>query len=565
MYRFLILFIIIYCCATSGLLGQNFYLEIQETDTNKNSIIDSLGYSKKHKNYNAITEELNNLKKTITKLGYLEAEWFPVTKKNDSTFSTEITLGNIYKTAHIYFDDKTLPVSLQKQLDTNTEKKYFTVSISNLEETLNFINLKISEDGQPFSQLKTVNIKKTDNKTISAELKIINKTKNRFIDKIVIKGYEKFPRSYLKHYLKLKTGKPINLTEVKNQTNKLTELAFAKQIKEPEILFSKDSTILYVYIEKIKSNAFDGFLGFGTNEETNKLEITGYLNLALTNNLNFGETFSLAYRSDESDQKSFNVNLAIPYLFNTPLGTELQLNILKRDSSFTTAEQTAKLNYQLNPKNQFSVGINSIKSNNLLSSTNLNPFIKDYETTFYNIGYQYINTVTDNRLFKQNAKIQLETGFGNRTAENTKTSQTQYSINAFKIFNLNYKNNLFLKTTSVGLFSESYLENELARFGGINSIRGFEENSLNATFYALLATEYRYSLSSNLYIHSIIDLAYFENQTISQKEKLYSFGFGFGLETQAGLLRFNYANGKNESQAFQLSNSKIHLSLTAVF
>jgi len=81
----------------------------------------------------------------------------------------------------------------------------------------------------------------------------------------------------------------------------------------------------------------------------------------------------------------------------------------------------------------------------------------------------------------------------------------------------------------------------------------------------ILKASTRYSLSSDLYIHSIIDLAYFENKIIDQKEKLYSFGFGFGLNTKAGLLRFNYANGKSENQSFKLSNSKIHLSLSALF
>jgi hypothetical protein len=48
-------------------------------------------------------------------------------------------------------------------------------------------------------------------------------------------------------------------------------------------------------------------------------------------------------------------------------------------------------------------------------------------------------------------------------------------------------------------------------------------------------------------------------------QQLYGFGFGFGLRTNAGLLRFNYANGKPKNQRFNFSNSKIHLSLTTTF
>ena len=34
-----------------------------------------------------------------------------------------------------------------------------------------------------------------------------------------------------------------------------------------------------------------------------------FLNLNLTNNFNYGETFKLLYKSDENDQKTFETNL----------------------------------------------------------------------------------------------------------------------------------------------------------------------------------------------------------------------------------------------------------------
>ena len=52
--------------------------------------------------------------------------------------------------------------------------------------------------------------------------------------------------------------------KLKKKTQKLNDLKFASEIKTPEVLFAKDSTNLYMYIEKAKSNSFDGFLGFGT-------------------------------------------------------------------------------------------------------------------------------------------------------------------------------------------------------------------------------------------------------------------------------------------------------------
>src|SRR5690606_18931569 len=274
-------------------------------------------------------------------------------------------------------------------------------------------------------------------------------------------------------------------TQIKKQITDLNELNFARQLKDPEVLFTKDSTTLYVFIEKVKSNNFDGFIGFGTNEETNNIEFSGYLNLELNNNLNYGESFRLVYKSDENDQKNFLVNLNLPYLFNSPIGTELELSLLKKDSSFSTVNQNAKLFYQINPKNKVFVGIRSIKSNNLLDSLYSNPNIQDYASTFYNVRYLYRKRQKENILFNTKTLLDVQFETGNRTFEKQDTKQQQLALDAYHIFNLNQKNNIYIRGTGFGLFSDTYFENELARFGGINSIRGFEENSLSATQFGV--------------------------------------------------------------------------------
>jgi len=138
-------------------------------------------------------------------------------------------------------------------------------------------------------------------------------------------------------------------------------------------------------------------------------------------------------------------------------------------------------------------------------------------------------------------------------------------LNTFKIFNLNNRNSIYTRINSAILISDDYLDNELFRFGGINSIRGFEENSIVANLYGVINTEYRYRLSNTIYVNSVLDAAYFENDLTESKEKLFGFGFGFGLLTNAGLFRLNYSSGKSENRQFRFSDSKVHISLTAFF
>lgn len=542
--------------------SQVLILSAQGGSEQETKIVDSLYYQRSFSDFSSLQTEVFSIKNKLTNLGYIESELIELKKQNDSTYSALYNLNKRYNRIRLYFDGS-INRNILKSVSTNVGENYIDVDITNLEKTLKLLNFEISNQGDPFSTLQLTNIKKLNDEDLFANLIISDQIQKRRIDSIIIKGYEKFPKSFVKRYLKIKTKQPFNLKDIKDKTAELETLSFASQIKEPEVLFTKDSTLLYIYVEKQKSNAFDGFLGFGSNAETSKIEFNGYLNLNLVNNLNYGESFRLIYKSDESEQKTFDVNARLPYILGSPIGVDLGLNIFKKDSTFITVSQAAKLHYQINPKNLISFGIDATTSTYLLKNTSAT--IDDYKSKFYNINYSYIIRQRRNLLFPINFHFDILAGVGTRTFEITEETQEKFGIEAFKIFNLNEKNSAYIRVTGAALKSNTYLQNELFRFGGINSIRGFEENSLYANMYSVLNTEYRYKLNNSLYIHSILDVAYFENNLVDIKEKLFGFGFGFGLLTKAGLFKFNYSNGKSENQSFKLADSKIHISLTASF
>lgn len=556
--------LIIYTLLSSEVFSQNLQLNISgETDI-ETKTIDSLGYQKKHKNFLSIKTEVDSLRKHLNNEGYIENQLIKIKKAKDTIFKATLHLKQKFKAIDIYYSKDVVKTNLLNSISEDVTDTYFSIDISSIENSLSFLNSEIANKGNPFSKLKLSNIKKKDSISLRADLIVITKERKRSIDDIKIVGYEKFPKSFLKHYLKLKPSQTFDLSEIEKKTEQLNNLRFANQVKAPEVLFQEDSTSLYIYVEKSKSNTFDGFLGFGTNDETNKLEFDGFLNLRLINNLNYGETFSLLYKSDEIDQDTFDASLELPYLFYTPIGINLNLRIFRKDSSFTTIDQKARINYQINALHKVSAGVSNITSNNLRSDTSVFD-LQDYNSNYLSLSYLYLKPQFYDILFPIKSNFYLETNFGNRTSSNTKTQQSLITLKVFNNFQLNRKNSLYVNVDASNLISDNYFENELLRFGGINSIRGFEENSLFASLFGVLNTEYRYRLSNSIYIHSITDVAYFENKLTNIKEKLFGFGFGFGILTNSGLLKFNYANGKNDNQSFKLSNSKIHISLIANF
>lgn len=564
MQKTIFLYLIIFTAFSAELFCQNLKLEIKGNSSIETQTIDSLRYINNHINYLSITNEVDALQKELYQLGYIENELKSIQQINDSVFSAEIHLKKKYHHISLYYDASQINPKLLNTISENIFDTHFIIPFSTLENTLTLINTKMAENGFPFTKLNLSNIEMDPDHQLKAKIKITQTEKKRFINDILIKGYEKFPRSYLKHYLKIKRNQIFNIDIIKEKTQQLNNLKFASELKTPEILFSKDSTTLYLYLEKTKSNAFDGFLGFGNNDNTNKIQFNGYLNLSLTNNLNYGESFKLLYKSDESDQKMFETHASLPYLLKSPIGLDLTLRIFKRDSSFSTVNQNAKIHYQINSKHKIYSGISSTQSSNLLNEfTNSN--ILDYKTNLYTFAYEFLKMQAYNLLFPVHSQVYMETSFGKRRQSNEQEKQSLMNVDGFKIINLDIKNSLYLRAQGTVLNSKTHFENELIRFGGINSIRGFEENSIYATTIGLLNTEYRFQLNNAMYLHTITDIAYFENKIANTEEKLLGMGFGFGILTKTGLLKFNYANGKNEKNSFKLSNSKIHLSFIANF
>lgn len=540
--------------------AQELQLKLISNDSIETNIINSIGYSKTFVDFDELQTEVTLFKDQLFQRGYIEAQILDIIQ-TPPLVTVRLALGSKYDFIHLYASQPVFNLLELDDIKTNDNSPYYAVEITALETLLNSLTELLTTKSYPFASISLKKIAAIDQSTLRANL-VVETKKSRQLQSVELKGYEKFPRSFIKHYLGIKPNTPFDLKAIQSKTEALSQLQFTKQIRPAEVLFTQDTTRVYLYLEKMKSNRFDGFLGFGSDENSGTLELNGYLNLNLINNLNFGESFRLNYRTDENDLKTFQTQLTLPYLFKSPIGSELELNIFKKDSTFTTAEQAINLFYQVNPKQKVFLGVRSTQSNALEQETNSN--LGDYKTNAYELKYTYQQRTPQNLLFPLSGFLELRLSRSKRKTINTTTNQLLYLLNASKIFNLNQKNSFYLNLQLQGIDSDTYLLNELIRFGGINSVRGFEENSINTSGLGVLVSEYRYQLSPTLYVHSIIDAGYFGIPGQSD-QKLYGFGFGFGLLTDAGLLKFNLANGQVENQNFRFSDSKIHLSLRTTF
>ena len=539
-------------------MGQIQFLDIRAKSLEEIKIIDSIGYGKSHSNTKLLFSEIEGLKNNLQKIGYVNMEVNQLKKKNDSTFLFEIILKNQIKYIDTYIgtnqDLKTAGLS-----DLNV--KIIKIPFRESENFLSKLSNRLEDKGFSQAKVQFINIVQNNkNNNITAELKVTLGTK-RSINDLIIVGYDNFPQGIKENIINQFKNKSFTTANLLKLKNAFDAFNFISQNKFPEILFMEDTTKVYIYLQKTKANRFDGLIGFGNNENS-AVRFNGYLDLLLINSINAGEKFNLSWKSDGNKQTNFNVGIEIPYIFKTKLLLKSQLIIFKQDSLFQNTKLIADLGYLLNFNTKLFVGLQSTESTNI--QNNLNK-ISSLDTQFTTLQIDYLKPKDrDNPyfyLFPEQTKVNLKAGFGNRKSILGITNQNFVGLETLHNINFTDKISINIRSQNFILISKNYFTNELYRFGGINSVRGFNENSLQSNAYVSAMSEFRYAVTPSLYVFTVADYGFYEDKTTNNQGNIGGFGAGFGLLTKTGLLQFVYANGQQSSTG----NSIVHLSFRVGF
>jgi hypothetical protein len=192
--------------------------------------------------------------------------------------------------------------------------------------------------------------------------------------------------------------------------------------------------------------------------------------------------------------------------------------------------------------------------------------ISDFTNQFTTANYTYTDYSSEELLFPERAKVNLTLGLGSRNTSAQKNKQQFISSFLMKDWKINAKNHVLIRNELYFLQSKTYLINELFRFGGINSIVGFNENSLQANSLNATRVEYRKNLSTTLYWTSILDYGLYQDKTIAaQYDSLTGIGSGLKLANKNGVLSILYSVGSTAKQKLDTKNALIQISFKTYF
>ena len=565
-----------------SLAQKTFSLEINSTD--KPEVISKLSYKKTFLSKVEREKEIQNVLLNLYDNAYLTAEVEDEVKAKEDSLKEIVSLkiGEQFKWAMLKkgnVDEGTLnEVGFREKIYSG---KIF--SYKDVRKVQEKILSYCENNGYPFASIKLDSIKISES-SITASL---NLQKNNFIkiDSVVNRGTVKISSVYLQSYLGIRNGDIYNEDLVKKIGTRVKELPFVKEKIPLRILFPGENAKVELFLEKRNASQFDGILGLLPDNKTGKINFTGDVRLKLQNSFNRGELLELNWRKLQPLTQDLKTHFMFPFLLKSPFGIDANFKLYKKDSTYLEVNPDFGIQYHLSGENYFKVFVNQ-KQLSLLSTKGLEhlttlPPYADVTSNIYGLsiksekldyrlnprkGYSLIGMVgTGNKIIKKNDHLDAN------IYKDLKLKTVQYNAQLEADYFFPIKNHSTIKfgNKSAYIYNENLFMNELFRIGGLKTLRGFDEESINASTYSIFTLEYRFLFEENSYLFLFGDGAYYENKSITFTGKRYDTPYGFGagisFETKAGIFSINYALGSQLGNPIDLKTGKVHFGIVNYF
>lgn len=486
-------------------------------------------------------------------------------------WKVDFKLGEKFESAYLTIEREEL--EYLKKKSNISEKLIADLPLRPLEisKTLSKIERTYLNSGYPFASVSLAD-QEFKGSDLHAQI-IIERGPIMEWTKVHVKGDSSISSVFIQNLIEIRAGELFDQSKLDRISGKIRQLSFVEEIKSYELLFTKEGVELFLYLRSVKVSSVNGILGVQPNSTGTKTTLTGDLNLKLLNVLKRGESLNLRWQSIREQTQSLKSRVSYPYLFKSPFGIEAMFNLYKRDTSYLEIQGNFGVTYALSSGNYIKGFYESLNTSVLSGGTNNYTYsnLGNASTNLYGLALvsQVLDYVPNPR---KGRFIQVEASIGDRKIRKNDSSEVIRSMTYRGMVEVQYYIPLYkrhvLKLANKTLFygAEKIFENELFRFGGLNSQRGFNQDDLLASTYSTTTLEYRYLLDKNTNVFAFYDISWYENPSNAYyNDTPYGFGFGFAFSSNLGMFSISYALGKQFNNPILFADSKIHFGYIAYF
>jgi outer membrane protein assembly factor BamA len=437
----------------------------------------------------------------------------------------------------------------------------------------------LQESGYIFSEVSLDSLL-IDNEEISASLKV-NTGKQYMVNEIENIGNLKISDGFIQSYFGIKNGEVFSYKKFKKISRKTLDLPFALENSAPQLVLNDSLVSIKLNLSDARVNSFNGIIGvMPNNSQDDRLLITGDARILLNNSLGRGEMLFLEWRRLQVRTQSLKLETMYPYLLGTNFGIDGQIDFFRRDTTFQNFRRGLGVRYNFSGNKFLRIFYEVYSSESITRDLSGGvPEFFDTRTQFY--GFAVFLEQLDYRFNPRKGYIiNQKSSFGTKIIPESQ-------LNAFlidqnipeKSLSMNFSADLmlFLPISSRMVFHHSWrlatiqnnyiFRNEVHRIGGFNSLRGFDEESIFASSYAISNVELRLLLEERSFLFAFVNGAFYEQKLVGSysRDLPYGFGAGISLGTPVGILSVAYAVGARDGQGPEFRAAKIHFGFTNTF
>lgn len=483
---------------------------------------------------------------------------------DDKNHVFKIFLGQKYSNIQVKLSDE-IRFSVPK-IGLRFSQKNEYQKMENIQEYKSMLDEIISfyqNNGYPFAKLIYPEFEFHENR-INVSIHV-EKGRKLVWNEVVVKGDSSFAKEALYQLIDIHPDEAFSLEKLQKVDSKLMQANYLELIKPSDLVFTDGGAFLYTYLKSRKTSSFNGAIGLQPDPLNQKLSFTGELQLKLSNTLKHAEYLEIHWRSIRPATQSLNANLMYPYFLRSPLGVEAKFNLYKRDSTFLELKSAIAFQYTVKSGMTFKALYQFTGNNrlNAASSSVLFPNTANTKSSMYGLGasykkMDYLPNPTKGVLF------QLEGLIGQRTVVKDSTFQSmvgRVSLHYETFIRLQKRWVFHYKLGLESYWAPQVYSNECFRFGGLQNLRGFNEENFIASTKNTHQIELRYLLDLNSSVFVFYDQGFYENTSNMTYQNDFPFGFGLGanLGSKVGIFSLAYALGIEKQNPLDLKSGKIHL------